>query len=277
MQTFKNKIITACIIVRLKSERLPNKALLDINGYSMTEQVIRRIKQSKYINNIVICTSKNDGDKPLVKKAKDWGVDFFAGDEDDVLSRMIEVSKIFQSDALIRITGDNPCTDHENLDKMIVHHFATNAEYTRTNRLPFGVTSEVMSSKMLLKLYKIIPDNKKTEYMSFFSFNPDIFRCEVLFPPENQNRPYYSLTVDYQEDLNKIRKIYNSVPNSEIPSLDQILNFIDNNKEEFLVNKDMNIKTPDGSSLTYEKLLEHLDELAEIANHKSNIDKLNKD
>jgi spore coat polysaccharide biosynthesis protein SpsF len=262
MLPHENKIITACIIVRLKSKRLPNKALLEINGFSMTEQLIRRIKQSKYVNNIVICTSKNVDDKPLIEKAKDWGVECYAGDEDDVLLRMIQVSKIYNSHALIRITGDNPCTDHENLDKMIIHHFAKNADYTRTNRLPFGVTSEVMATRMVEKLYNLIPNTKKTEYMSFFSFNPEVFKCEVLYPKKNQDRPYYSLTVDYQEDLNRIREIYSTVPESEIPSLDHILNYIDNNKDNFLVDKEMIIKTPDGSSLTYENLLLHLDELA---------------
>jgi len=51
-----------------------------------------------------------------------------------VLSRLINVSELYKADMVLRITGDNPFTDVNNIDRMVVHHIKTSSEYTRTNR-----------------------------------------------------------------------------------------------------------------------------------------------
>ena len=149
-----NKKIIACIIVRMNSTRLPRKALSDLNGLPLTLQLIKRLKLSKNISNIVVCTSNHPGDAILLEKASEWGVDSYAGSQKDVLSRLINVSNLYKADAVLRITGDNPFTDADNIDRLIEHHINTSSEYTRTNRLPLGVTAEVMDANMLKKLHK---------------------------------------------------------------------------------------------------------------------------
>ena len=259
--------VVACIISRMKSVRLKKKALADLNGYTMTEQIIRRLKKSKYINEIVLCTSSNPEDQILVEKAQNkWGIKAYAGHEEDVLSRLIEVSQIYNADAVLRVTGDNPFTDAQYIDLMIERHKETHADYTRTNRLPLGVTAEVMSKEMIEKLYKIIPDPNQSEYMSFFSFNPDEFRCEVLYPSESEDRPFYSLTIDHPEDLDLARLIYSEIPSSDgIPPLNKVIEFLDNHSSYKEVAKDTPIKLPGDKTMTYENLITMLDDLANKA------------
>ena len=253
----------------MKSTRLKNKALLDLCGYSMTEQLVRRLKLSKYIDEIVICTSNLNEDAVLLSKSKEWNVKSYAGHKDDVLSRMVNVSEIYSADAVIRVTGDNPFTDNKNIDKMIERHFESLAEYTRTNNLPLGVTAEVMSKDMLKKLQKNIQNTNDSEYMSFFAFDPNIYHCEVLEAKRSQKRPFYSLTVDYPEDLELARTIFKSLSiEGSIPSIDDIVAFLDKSNQAKIIDKEAIIKTPYGENITYSDLIQGLDRKAIVSREK---------
>ena len=265
-----DKNIVACVIARMKSKRLPKKSLADIAGFTMTEQLIRRLRTSKTITDIVICTSTNKEDQVLVDKSKEWGVNAYAGHEQDVLSRLIEVSEIYNADMILRVTGDNPFTDAVNIDRMVNHHIKTSADYTRTNGLPLGVTSEVMDIKMLKRLHEIMPDPNQSEYMSFYSFNPEVFHCEVLKALPEQNRPYYSLTIDYPEDIELARRLYSKIStDGDVPSIRDVIQELDDDEFYHGVDKNSLIKLPDGKQMRYEELITMLDELANIAKTKN--------
>lgn len=261
--TKKNPKVIACVIVRLNSIRLPRKALADLAGKPMLLQLIDRLKTAHSVTQIVVCTSNLPEDAPLLELAKDWGVEAFAGHELDVLSRLIAVAESMDADAVLRITGDNPFTDAENIDRMVEHHFAKSAEYTRTNHLPLGVTAEVMAPAMMRKLHNVMPDPDQSEYMSFFSFNPRLFRCEVLYPPPELDRPYYSLTIDYPKDLDVASSIYRKLANkSAIPSLLDVVKLMDGDRDFNEVSPNFPIKKPGGETITYEALIAELDALA---------------
>jgi len=229
-------------------------------------QLIRRLKLSKNISKIVLCTSDHPEDSILLDKAEKWGVEGYAGSQNDVLSRLINVSELYKADMVLRITGDNPFTDAVNIDRLIEHHIHTSSEYTRTNRLPLGVTAEVMDSSMLKVLHKSIPDPNQTEYMSFFAFNPELFHCEVLEPLQNQDRPFYSLTVDYPHELELVRKIYKELSiNNSIPSIESVIRYLDQDPTYKPVDKNILIKLPNGSEMKYGELITMLDETAQKA------------
>ena len=263
------KKVVACIIVRLKSTRLANKALLDLAGYAMTEQLIRRLRKSKTITDIVLCTSTNVDDALLLEKAKDWGVAAYAGSEEDVLSRLIVVAEQTNADCVLRVTGDNPFTDAENIDRMVERHFVTSSEYTRCNNLPLGVTAEVMAPSMLMKLHQLMPDPTQSEYMSFFAFDPENFACQVLEAPSELKRPYYSLTIDYPEDLALARDIYAALASGgSVPALADVVAYLDKSPNYKEVPPDTSIKLPAGKTMTYQALIASLDQLAEKCNNK---------
>ena len=54
--------IGAIIFSRISSTRLPGKALIDINGMTLIERVIKRSKLIKSVNHICISTSRNSED-----------------------------------------------------------------------------------------------------------------------------------------------------------------------------------------------------------------------
>ena len=86
------------ITARLKSERLPLKIIKDLNGKTVIERLIDRIKEIKDITDIVLCTSTNSQDRPLVDIARGNNIYYFNGDEDDVLKRLLDAAKFYNLD-----------------------------------------------------------------------------------------------------------------------------------------------------------------------------------
>ena len=61
----KNKMKVGFLITgRLKSTRLPKKLLIKIKGKSIISHMLDRLKQAKNIEEIIICTSTEDQDRP---------------------------------------------------------------------------------------------------------------------------------------------------------------------------------------------------------------------
>ena len=61
-----------CVAVRLKSNRLKKKALLDLNGVTLIERLIERLLSEFQDDEICICTSRHKDDGPLVEIAKKY-------------------------------------------------------------------------------------------------------------------------------------------------------------------------------------------------------------
>ena len=58
------------ITVRTGSTRLPNKAILEIEGKSTIEHLISRVKHSKLADKIILCTTELEEDNVLCEIAK---------------------------------------------------------------------------------------------------------------------------------------------------------------------------------------------------------------
>ena len=81
------------ITARLKSKRLKKKILRKIKNKEILSHMIDRIKHSKNISKIVICTSNLPDDRPLCQLAKRKKVDFYQGSPEDVLLRLYGAAK----------------------------------------------------------------------------------------------------------------------------------------------------------------------------------------
>ena len=75
------------ITVRTGSTRLPQKALLEINGKSTIVHLINRLKQSKLANDIILCTTTLKEDNVLEDIAIANGINYYRGSITDKLER----------------------------------------------------------------------------------------------------------------------------------------------------------------------------------------------
>ncbi|PKP62020.1 hypothetical protein CVT91_00890 [Candidatus Atribacteria bacterium HGW-Atribacteria-1] len=248
----------ACIIARTNSKRLSKKVLREINGIKLIEYIIKKIKRSKLVDEIYLCTSIDKEDEILIEIASKNNIKSFAGSRESVIDRMLEVAKIENADNVIRITGDNVFTDEVYLDLMLKYHNKYNFDYSRTEYLPIGVTAEVIKTIALKKCYSLV-DPKFSQYLLLYIFQPEKYNCQVLIPEDTHRHPDWSLTVDTPDDFQRTEEIIEKQRN--IPNYIDILSICKNNKINNLYYKvSDNVKCPGGLLITYSTFRNEMEE-----------------
>ena len=220
-----------CVAVRLKSNRLKKKALLDLNGVTLIERLIERLLSEFQDDEICICTSRHKDDGPLVEIAKKYSLNFIAGEELDVMSRFIEIGNSKKAENITRVTGDNPLTDPKIITQMLLDHIKKEADYTFCNQIPIGSRSEIIKFKSLKKLHSMLTDPNSSEYMTYMLNRPDLIKVNNFFVNDSALiEPNLSLTVDNDDDYRFVREIYNHFKASDIP-LHEVINFCRNHEK----------------------------------------------
>ena len=107
------------IQARLGSKRLPGKVLKEFKGYNILNVLISRLRKSKNVKNIIIATTKYNKDNKIIEFCKKNSVNFFRGDEKDVLGRFYKAATKYKVKNIIRITSDCPFIDINTLDGMV--------------------------------------------------------------------------------------------------------------------------------------------------------------
>ena len=239
----------ACIIARTNSSRLPQKVLLDVNGIRFIEYLIQKVKRSKLLDEIYLCTSVDDSDKILLDIAEKNGIKSYAGSRESVIDRMLDVAKSENADNVIRITGDNIFTDEVYLDLMLKYHQLNNSDYTRSEYLTVGITAEVINVKALKKCYDNMDPNE-SQYLMLYMFQPDIFDCQVLVPDKKHNKSGMTFTVDTPTDFNRTTQIIEHSNN--LLNIDEILEICSKHKiPDVLYKAGFSVKFPANLSMTF--------------------------
>ncbi len=103
----------------MTSSRLPGKVLADLCGESALQHMLSRVQRSQRIDGIVVATTTNDTDDPVVALCEKLGVAAFRGDEADVLGRFHDAAQLHDADPVVRLTADCPMIDPKILDEII--------------------------------------------------------------------------------------------------------------------------------------------------------------
>lgn len=193
------------IQARMGSTRLPGKVLKKIGDKNLLEHIIFRLDRLKHDVTVVIATSDLQKDDELESFCKLNSINCFRGSEQDVLSRYYLSAKEHGFDHIVRLTGDNPFIDIEELDNLIDLHISTKADYSRSFAvLPKGVGSEIFSFEALEQSFLNGKEDNHLEHVNeYIEENKDRFKISELSVSEDKNRPEISLTVDTKDDYKK--------------------------------------------------------------------------
>ncbi len=242
---FGNKKIVALIQVRLASSRLSNKALIKIGNKTIIERVVEQIKRSPFIDDVVVATSDEDDNIPLVNFLKKKKINYYAGNLLNIVDRFINAATPFNPQIIVRVTGDSPFISYEMINLYIESHIKNNADYTSTDYdiLPTGVLSEIISFDALKNLNNLNLDFNYTEYMTYyFRNNPSFFKINLIDAPEKYKYSQYRLTLDYKEDLILVEKIINILENeNKEPSLSNIISILKSNPKISEINSSIGL------------------------------------
>ena len=233
--------IVCAIQSRMGSTRLRKKALRKISGRTVTEQIFRRLKAAKEIDEIVLAAPDTKENNVLIKHAKEIGLNYCRGSENDIISRLYGVAKEFEADALVRITGDSPLIDPKIVDKMVNIYrknykkidFLTN-NFPLT--LPDGLDFLIISISIVKQLMTEIKDPfYREQFVYYILENSKKFRN---YHWENLvNLSFLRLVLDYPEDLVLTRKIFKALDKkNKVFTMEDILNFLKKNPSLLEIN-----------------------------------------
>ena len=153
------------------SVRLPNKVLLQINGETIIESVIKRVKRSTRINQIVVATGDADENLELVKHVETLGYNCFVGSETDVLGRYLDCARHYDAQHILRITADCPLVDAKIIDELIDLYESVGADYgsnTLPPTFPDGLDVEVFSIETLRRCEQNVDLKSDREHVTSY-------------------------------------------------------------------------------------------------------------
>lgn len=251
----------ACIIARTVSTRLPLKVLRTVlDNLTLLDFMISRLKLVSEIDEIFICTSKENVDDILEDVAKKNEVKIYRGSADEVIERMVSVATLTGADNVIRITGDNVFTAYEYLGEQINFLDDNNLDYCRLINLPIGATAEVINVKALKSCYDSI-DPSVSEYLLLFIFNPDKYKCGVV-KISDKDFSNMTVTVDKPVDLQRTKQVFEMFQGDKLKMgiLDIIKVIETHNIENSYIKPKGEIKLPYNKTMSFSEFQKDMDE-----------------
>lgn len=229
---------TAAIIqARISSTRLKSKALLELCGKPMIYHVIQHALNIDGVETVILATGRGNGNKPLLDIASQCGIKSFTGSEDDVLERYFKASEKIDCDYVIRITGDNPLTDHISASKALNYAVVQDADHCTTNGIPVGTGVEIIRKSALYEAYINGKEGHHREHVTpFIKEHPELFKIVKYQSPVVNPYPDLRLTVDTAEDFKLMEILFNELYDNEPIELGDVINFIKTNPELRLIN-----------------------------------------
>ncbi len=180
--------VVAIVTSRWQSTRLPGKALIDIGGKPMLQRIVDTARQSKYIDEVVVATTPSS--VPIIQYCKGHNISFYVGSEEDILERLYKTAKQFEADVVVRLWGDAPLIESSQINSAIEYALTTEDEIYYVSLSNNGGVVSVMPFT-LLELSNTELRNEEDRHW-FHKYLTDTKK----------------LTVDIQEDLEKVREIW---------------------------------------------------------------------
>lgn len=203
--------VAGMIQVRMRSSRLPGKALMPLGSQSALEHVIDRAKLAETLDSVIICTTDRPEDAELVQTGERKGVPTFRGSEMNVIKRFLDAAEEHGADVMVRITGDSPLVDPRNIDEAVRHHLETNADYTYCVGLPVGTAVEVFNTAALRLAYRLSEDPDVSEDLTLYLRRPEVFNVSRWEPPRERHAPELVMALNRPEDAEVIRAIFEAL------------------------------------------------------------------
>ncbi len=235
-------MIYTMIQARMGSSRLPGKVMKEVVGKPLLEHIINRLSFCKYVDKIIVITSNESENEPIVNLCERLNIDCFSGDENDVLDRYYKAAVKFnlnEQDSIVRITADCPLIDPIIVDEVIEKHLENDYDYT-TNTLirtfPDGLDCEVFKLSILNEMWNKATLKSEREHVTLFiKNNPENYKLGNF--AQDRDLSNFRWTVDEKEDFILIKKIYECLYDDEkIFLMDDIFKLLDDNPSLLKIN-----------------------------------------
>ena len=221
--------IVAIVQARMGSTRLPGKVMKKIAGMPAIEILLKRLNHSELIDEICVATSHNVENDELCQLVGKLGYRVVRGSESDVLQRFLDAANATTADAIVRITGDCPVVDPELVDRVIGLFLNSNVDYVSNidpPTFPDGLDVEVFTKRVLMEAEQHAKSQFDREHVTPFVRNGGYSKLNLSNIRDTSD---LRLTLDEQDDLSVLRKVFENFSPDIYFNMTQIENYLREN------------------------------------------------
>ncbi len=257
------KKVCAVIQAMHKSNLFPGKSMVKIAGKTVLEHIVSRVRAVKYVSEIILASTDNPNDDPLVREAERLNIKSFRGSESDVISRLCGAVQHFQGKTILKISGNYPLFDPLLANDLIGNHLDGGFEFSYNEYFAgtiYGTGCDVVQKNLLLELNRkrLTPEQREAGMLYFHQNETKFNTHKFLYA---NPRPHYKVCFDTEKDLKLIDFI---LRNLERPYTDNIIGMLDNNPVLAESNKDAAVQ-----EVGLEKLYLFPEKIAALKKHNN--------
>ena len=230
------------ISVRTGSTRLPNKSILEINGKPTIEYLIDRVKESKFADIIILCTTTLPEDDVLCEIAEKNCIQYHRGSEEDKFDRWLGACENFDIDFFVTADGDDLFYEGGLADICFDQYLVNSTPNTFINGQGlyndvYGMDISVLQKICMHKESSTIEPHNIVDFLK----DSDITVNKISNVPNLYKNKGIRMTLDYIEDFNFFKNIIEHFDGKKF-GLSEIINYINNNPSVKDINKHLEVE-----------------------------------
>lgn len=222
------------------STRLPNKVMRLVDDVPMIELLLARLSQAKEIDQIVVATSLDSSNRPLIEQVVRLGYSCEQGSESDVLGRYLMAASKHKADVVVRITGDCPMVDPALVDECIRRFRAADVDYfsnVAPPSYPDGLDTEVFTFDALDAAARDATMPSQREHVTPYIRESGRFATGSMQYTEDLSAMRW--TVDEEADLAVVERVFQHFHPNRYFSWLEVLALQHDHPDIFIDNRDI--------------------------------------
>lgn len=201
------------------STRLPGKVLRDLAGRTVLGWVVRAVRESQAVDELVVATTTRAEDDAVAAECLALDVLCHRGPVDDVLTRFVQVMAGRTGDAVMRFTADCPLLDPAIIREAAqVYRALPGLDYLSTGlagTLPRGLDVEIVGLPALRRADQEADAYHRTHVTSYVYSHPgDARLLGLAYPPGAAD---LRVTLDTEDDWRLISCVVGALGDGCVP------------------------------------------------------------
>jgi spore coat polysaccharide biosynthesis protein SpsF (cytidylyltransferase family) len=208
--------IVGLIQARMGSSRFPGKSLAPFPEMPLLDLFIKRIKQSKKIDQLVLISPSDAPNDVLGLYAKLNSIEFYNEhqDENDLVGRFYYSAKKYNADYIVRLCADNPFVHASEVDRLVDaisdrgDDFISNCTPQMGNGYPDGIGAEIFSLNNLEKVQTSVSNLYLREHVHLaFEESGNKINFSTIPCPKEFSFPWMVLDVNTEVEYNFLLRL----------------------------------------------------------------------
>jgi spore coat polysaccharide biosynthesis protein SpsF len=235
------KVVTV-IQARCSSTRLPGKILLPLAGAPLLARMVERVRAAPRVGEVVVATTVDSADEATEELCRKHDIACYRGHATDLLDRHLRCAASRNAEVVLKIPSDCPLIDPAVIDRVIERYFASEVDFASNLHpasYPDGQDVEVVALPALERAWAEASHDFEREHTTPYIWeHPEKFRLlNVAWETGQDLSMSHRLTIDYREDYELIRLIYeNLFAQNPLFGLAEIMELLDRKPELRAIN-----------------------------------------